>query len=150
MATVFPPSHSAFATATSTVYYDYTSTESSLMSANTRELLNEELRRMLSPISEGLNCDILDTTKAAESFTLVLRDQLIHHCLLEKESQEDKTHRDRAVIRTTLMSGSTPQHSQCRCRAESLQRRQLSSCRQRSLQLELIWSAKSGPSSLWQ
>jgi len=101
MAPVFPPLQLASATITDAVSYDLTSSESSISSNSTWEQLDEELRRMLAPISEGLNRDILHTTEAADSFVSVLRDQLIHHGLLKQELQEDdEPHRRRAIVRS--------------------------------------------------
>ena len=76
------------------------SIEPSRTPTNTWELLDEQFRRMLAPVSEGLNRDIFDTAEATESFTSVLHDQLIHHGLLKQEMQEGNIHRVRAIIRT--------------------------------------------------
>ena len=63
------------------------------------DLLDNELRRMLAPVSDSLNSDTVATTEAAESFTSVLREHLIHYNLLRDKAKGP--HRERQIVRVT-------------------------------------------------
>ena len=62
-----------------------------------RDQLDDELRQMLDPVSSRLNNDIIGTTEAAEAFTAVFREHLIHNGLLKDEA--NGSHRDRQIVR---------------------------------------------------
>ena len=54
---------------------------------------------MLAPVSDSLNSDTVTTTEAAESFTSVLREHLIHYNLLKDKAKGP--HRERQIVRVT-------------------------------------------------
>ena len=99
MATHFPLPQVATAssTAVSTATYSGAPT-TSLMNW---DQLDNEFRRMLAPVSDGLNSDSITTTEAAEAFTSVLRDHLIHYNLLRDKVKATGPHRERQIVKVT-------------------------------------------------
>ena len=91
-----PLSLSQTATASSTaVPTAYTSSPTTSINWD----LLDELRRMLAPVSDSLNSDTVTTTEAAESFTSVLCEHLIHYNLLRDKAKGP--HRERQIVRAT-------------------------------------------------
>ena len=60
--------------------------------------LDNELRRMLAPVSVSLNNDTITTTEAAEAFTSVLREHLTYNNVLRDRVKGP--HRERQIVKT--------------------------------------------------
>ena len=60
--------------------------------------LDNELRRMLAPVSVSLNNDTITTTEAAEAFTSVLREHLTYNNVLRDRVKGP--HRECQIVKT--------------------------------------------------